>query len=80
LQISATLDVYCNPKTRFESRWGRQSKLARTLIFLRRDRPSGFSDHGFSASDDLFVAPAARSTGIGALLEEVRVDGATLDS
>ena len=26
---------------RFDSRWGRRSKLARTLIFLRRNRPSG---------------------------------------
>ena len=31
------------------TRWGRQSKLARSLIFLRRNRPSGFSDRGFSA-------------------------------
>src|SRR5437868_10500280 len=32
----------------FESRWGRKSKLARSLIFLPRNRPSGFSDRGFA--------------------------------
>jgi hypothetical protein len=33
---------------RFESRWGRQSKLARSLIFLPRNLPIGFSDRSFS--------------------------------
>ena len=37
LQIGGTV----RSNIRFESRWGRQSKLARTLIFLRRNRPSG---------------------------------------
>jgi hypothetical protein len=31
------------------TRWGRKSKHARPLSFFLRERPSGFSDHRFSA-------------------------------